>query len=559
MTGAKVLIECLREQEVEVIFGYPGGAVLPIYDALYDVKDIRHVVTAHEQNATHAADGYARATGKPGVVIVTSGPGATNTVTGIATAYMDSVPMVVFTGQVATSLIGRDSFQEVDIKGITTPITKHNFLVKDVDELADVIRKAFMIARSGRPGPVLVDIPRDVQVAKTNYIKTKIDAPEAARDPFRPETYKRQKIDKILDRAVELIENSKRPIILAGGGVTISCASQTLLSFARHIGSPVVSTLMGLGSFPAADELFLGMVGMHGTRYANYALTGSDLIIAVGTRFSDRVVSDRKRFGNGSKIIHIDIDAAEIDKNVTSHVSLLGDVGNMLEALVGKVSSKNHEDWLSEIQKWKDEYPLKWDESSALNPQYIIEKLSNLTNGRAIVTTEVGQNQMWTAQFFKFQKPRTLITSGGLGTMGYGLGASMGACIGRPDMQVINIAGDGSFKMNLTELTTISRYRLPIIQLVLNNSSLGMVRQWQNLFFNERYSHTSLGESVDFIKLAKAFDIEGVRLTDNSQVEDVLQYALDKKGPILIECMIHPDEMVLPIVPPGKSIDVLID
>ncbi|NMA94624.1 MAG: acetolactate synthase large subunit, partial [Clostridiales bacterium] len=318
MTGAKVLIECLREQEVEVIFGYPGGAVLPIYDALYDVKDIRHVITAHEQNATHAADGYARATGKPGVVLVTSGPGATNTVTGIATAYMDSVPMVVFTGQVATSLIGRDSFQEVDIKGITTPITKHNFLVKDVDELADTIRKAFMIARSGRPGPVLVDIPRDVQVAKTNYMKAEIEVPDTTRDPFRPEIYKEQKIDKTLDKAVDFIEDSKRPIILAGGGITISGASQSLVSFAKHIGSPVVSTLMGLGGFPADNDLFLGMVGMHGTRYANYALTGSDLIIAVGTRFSDRVVSDRERFGNGSKIIHIDIDAAEIDKNVTS-------------------------------------------------------------------------------------------------------------------------------------------------------------------------------------------------------------------------------------------------
>lgn len=559
MTGAQILIECLREQGVDVIFGYPGGAVLPIYDALYDVEDIRHIITAHEQNATHAADGYARATGRPGVVLVTSGPGATNTVTGIATAYMDSVPIVVFTGQVATSLIGRDSFQEVDIKGVTTPITKHNFMVKDVDELADTIRQAFTIAKSGRPGPVLVDIPKDVQVAEADYIPAKTDISYIKTDPFHPDTYARQDIDGLLQKAIEIIEKSEKPIILAGGGITVSGASDSLIGFAEHIDSPVVSTLMGLGNFPAHHNLFLGMTGMHGSRYANYALTHSDLIIAVGTRFSDRVVSDREKFGNGAKVIHIDIDAAEIDKNVTSHLSILGDVGQILEKLVSRLPNKTHTNWINDIQKWKRAHPLKWDTTSKLNPQYIIETLSGLAEDRAIITTEVGQNQMWTAQFYKFTKPRTFISSGGLGTMGYGLGASMGAAIGRPDMQVINIAGDGSFKMNLTELTTISRYRLPIIQIVLNNNSLGMVRQWQNLFFEGRYSYTTLGKDLDFMKLADAFGIEGVKITDNEQVEEVLKYALSKRGPMIIECEIHPDEMVLPIVPPGESIDVLID
>lgn len=559
MTGAQIFIECLREQGVDIIFGYPGGAVLPIYDALYDVKDIRHIITAHEQNATHAADGYARATGRTGVVLVTSGPGATNTVTGIATAYMDSVPIVVFTGQVATSLIGRDSFQEVDIKGVTTPITKHNFMVRDVEELADTIRKAFTIAKSGRPGPVLVDIPKDVQVAEAEYTPMSTDIPYIKTDPFHPDAYSVQDLDGLLDKASQLIGESERPIILAGGGVTISGASKNLVDLAEHIDSPVISTLMGLGTFPADHSLFLGMAGMHGSRYANYALTKSDLILAIGTRFSDRVVSDREEFGNGAKVIHIDIDAAEIDKNIATHLSLLGDVGEILDRLMKNLPEKRHKNWLAEIDRWKRDYPLKWSKSSRLSPQYIIETLSRLTSDRAIITTEVGQNQMWTAQFYKFTRPRTFISSGGLGTMGYGLGAAMGAAIGSPDMQVINIAGDGSFKMNLTELTTISRYKLPIIQLVLNNHSLGMVRQWQSLFFEERYSHTTLGEDVDFIKLADAFGIEGIKLTRNAEVEEILQYALDRRGPIIVECDIDRDEMVLPIVPPGESIDVFID
>lgn len=557
MTGAQIFIECLREQGVDTIFGYPGGAVLPIYDALYDAKDIRHVLTAHEQNATHAADGYARSTGRTGVTLVTSGPGATNTVTGIATAYMDSVPIIVFTGQVATSLIGRDSFQEVDIKGITTPITKHNFIVKDVDELADTIRKAFLIAKSGRPGPVLVDIPKDIQTAQTDYTMNAIKLSDIK--PSSAEIREKAGFKESFIEAATLIENSKRPVVLAGGGVNISGANEYLIEFAEHIDCPVASTLMGLGNFPAQHGLFLGMAGMHGSRYANYALTRSDLIIAIGTRFSDRVVSDLDKFGSGAKVIHIDIDAAEIGKNVRPHISILGDVGEILKGLKASVSHKEHGKWLAQIDKWKAEHPLKYNRASNLSPQYIIETLSHLTEDRAIITTEVGQNQMWTAQFYKFTKPRTFISSGGLGTMGYGLGAAIGACVGRPDMQVINIAGDGSFKMNLTELATISRYNLPIIQLVLNNHSLGMVRQWQNLFFDERYSYTSFGQEVDFVKLASAFDIEGIKLTQNEEVEDILKYALDRKRPIIIDCDIHPDEMVLPIVPPGQSIDVLID
>ncbi len=552
--GAQIFIECLREQNVDTIFGYPGGAVLPIYDALYDAKDIRHILTAHEQNATHAADGYARATGKVGVVLVTSGPGATNTVTGIATAYMDSVPIVVFTGQVATPLIGRDSFQEVDIKGITTPITKHNFIVKDVQELADTVRRAFWIAGSGRPGPVLVDIPKDVQMAEAEYTKGLYNVPYVDNAP-----YNKGEFEESLAKAVELIQRSERPVILAGGGVGISRASKSLVEFAEHIDSPVASTLMGLGNFPANHRLFLGMTGMHGSRYANYALTKADLIIAIGTRFSDRVVSDLEKFGLGTNIIHIDIDAAEIDKNVRSHVSLLGNAKDIIEELKVGVSEKTHKKWLGKIEIWRGTHPLKKNSSSYLSPQYIIETLSNLTEDRAVITTEVGQNQMWTAQFYKFTRPKTFITSGGLGTMGYGLGAAIGACIGNPNMQVINIAGDGSFKMNLTEFGTISRYNLPIIQIVFNNHSLGMVRQWQSLFFEKRYSYTSFKQEVDFIKLAHAFDIEGIQVTANDEVEDALRYALDKRGPIILECRIHPDEMVFPIVPPGETIDVLID
>lgn len=553
--GAQIFVECLREQSVDTLFGYPGGAVLPIYDALYDAKDIRHILTAHEQNATHAADGYARATGKTGVVLVTSGPGATNTVTGIATAYMDSVPIVAFTGQVATSLIGRDSFQEVDIKGITTPITKHNFIVKDVTELAHIIREAFAIASSGRPGPVLVDIPKDVQIAEAEYIPGVFNGLSYV----KAEQIDRGGFESSLVKAVALIEESERPVILAGGGVGISRASESLVEFAEHIDSPVVTTLMGLGNFPAHHRLFLGMTGMHGSRYANYALTESDLIIAVGTRFSDRVISDLEKFGVGIKIIHIDIDAAEIGKNVRPHISLLGNAKDILDELNMHVSKRTHEEWLGKIESWREAHPLKKNSSSKLSPQYIIETLSNLTEDRAIITTEVGQNQMWTAQFYKFTRPRTFITSGGLGTMGYGLGAAIGACIGNPNMQVINIAGDGSFMMNLTELATISRYNLPIIQIVFNNHSLGMVRQWQNLFFGKRYSYTSFGHEVDFVKLADAFGIEGVKVTKNEEVEGVLRYALDKRGPIILECNIHPDEMVLPIVPPGETIDVLID
>jgi acetolactate synthase-1/2/3 large subunit len=552
LQGAQVLIECLREQGVDTIFGYPGGAVLPIYDALYDVKDIKHILTAHEQGATHAADGYARATGKVGVVIVTSGPGATNTVTGIATAYMDSVPMVVFTGQVASSLIGRDSFQEVDITGITHPITKHNYIVKDPQQLPQIIRRAFHIARSGRPGPVLVDIPKDIQVAMVDYTPASLEQDNSDRAG-------EVQLDENLYRAIEAIDNCERPVIYAGGGINIAGANEKLVEFAERIKAPVSCSLMGMGAFPGTHPYYMGMVGMHGTRYSNYAFTNCDLLIAVGARFSDRVVSDVEKFAPMAKIIHVDIDPAELGKNVSTHIQICGDVNRVLDVFNEKVKVKEENRWNAQIEKWKQEHPLTYKMNGTLSSQYIIEKLYDLTDGQAIISTEVGQNQMWAAQFYKFTKARTFISSGGLGTMGYGLGASIGAALGRPGERVVNIAGDGSFKMNSTELATISRYRIPIIQLVLNNHSLGMVRQWQDLFFNRRYSHSSLGQDVDFVKLAEAYNIKAFRIDNNQQVEEVLRSALELNEPVLIECDIHPDDKVYPIVPPGAGIDSLID
>lgn len=565
VNGAQVLIECLREQGVDIIFGYPGGAVLPIYDALYDAEDIKHILTAHEQGASHAADGYARATGKVGVVIATSGPGATNTITGIATAYMDSVPMVVFTGQVVSSLIGRDSFQEVDITGITHPITKHNYIVKNVNELSHIIRQAFAIARSGRPGPVLVDIPRDIQMALTDYVPMNIEQEKnnvpnnkfknVSRDISGLEGF----ADNNLHKAIEAINQCQRPVIYAGGGINIANANSKLVEFAEKIKAPVSCSLMGMGAFPGTHPYYMGMVGMHGTRYSNYAFSNCDLLIAVGARFSDRVVSNVKKFAPDAKIIHVDIDPAELGKNVHTSIEVCGDVGQILDIFNERVDEKQEGPWNAQIKRWKKEYPLRYKMNGSLSPQYIIEKLYELTEGRAILTTEVGQNQIWAAQFYRFTEPRTFISSGGLGTMGFGLGASIGTALGRSNRRVVNVAGDGSFKMNSTELATISKYQIPIIQLVLNNHSLGMVKQWQDLFFDRRFSHSQLSEDVDFVKLAGAYNIKAYRMDRNEQVEGILRQALELNEPVLIDCIIHPEDKVYPIVPPGAGINELID
>lgn len=558
LSGAQILLKCLEEQGVDTIFGYPGGAVLPIYDALYDFP-ITHILTAHEQGATHAADGYSRATGKTGVVIATSGPGATNTVTGIATAYMDSVPLVVFTGQVARTLIGRDSFQEVDITGITLPITKHNYIVKDVHDLAPTIREAFQIARSGRPGPVLVDIPKDIQVALADYQPTEVDTAYRNHDPLHQDDFHSREMERNIELAIQEMTASQAPIIYAGGGVNISGANRELLAFAERLKAPVCCSLMGLGSFPGDHPLFMGMVGMHGTRYANYAVSESDLIIAVGARFSDRVISDAKAFAPRAKIIHIDIDPAELGKNVDTHIPIHGDVKVILRRILEEVQEKKENGWNQKVREWKEKYPLKHRRDGSLKPQHIMEKIYEMTQGKGIITTEVGQNQIWAAQFYKYSEPRTFISSGGLGTMGYGLGAAIGAQLGRPGRQVINIAGDGSFKMNSTELATVAKYQVPIIQVVLNNNALGMVRQWQNLFYQGRYSNTTLGPDVDFVKLADAYGIPAVRITREEEMEEALQKALDRRGPFLIECVIHKDEKVYPIVPPGAPINEIID
>lgn len=550
LKGAEVLIECLREQGVDTIFGYPGGTVINIYDALYDRKDITHVLTAHEQGATHAADGYARATGKVGVVLATSGPGASNTVTGIATASRDSVPIVVITGQVARSLLGKDSFQELDITAITRPITKKNYLVVNPETLPEIIREAFEIARSGRPGPVLIDIPKDIQMAEIEYKPMKIDT--SYKTANLSETY--IEMNLYLDKAVELINSSKRPVIYAGGGIKISESCGELLEFSEKLKAPVCCSLMGTGAFPGTHPYYMGLVGMHGSRCSNLAISNCDLLIAVGARFSDRSTCKADGFAPYAHIIHIDIDPEEFGKNVDIKIPLCGDVKKFLKILIERVDKKNPGTWNKQIQNWKDTYAVTYKSNGSLNPQYLISKLQELTVGKSIITTEVGQNQMWTAQYYSFTEPKTFISSGGLGTMGYGLGAAIGAAVGRPDYRVINIAGDGSFRMNLAELSTISKYKLPIIQMLLNNNSLGMVRQWQKIFFNERYSHTSIGGEVNYTKLADAFGIKSMRITEDAEVEKVLKEALEINEPVLIECMIHPNDLVLPMVPAGEPI-----
>lgn len=555
MKCSEVLLECLREQGVDTIFGYPGGTVLNIYDALYNRKDINHILTAHEQGATHAADGYARATGKVGVVLATSGPGAANTVTGIATAYRDSVPMVVITGQVARSLLGKASFQELDITSITKPITKKNYIVKNPKMLPEIVREAFEITRSGRPGPVLIDIPKDIQQTEIDYQPVEVDTSYKASGLSDMS----EEMGSYLDKAVELINSSKRPVIFAGGGVKISDSCGELLEFAEKLKSPVACSLMGTGAFPGTHPYFTGLVGMHGSRCSNLAISNCDLLIAVGARFSDRTICKVDGFAPYAHIIHIDIDPEELGKNVDTEIPLCGDVKKFLKLLLDRVDEKKPGNWNKQIQSWKETYAPAYKSNGSLNPQYLLSKIHELTEGKSIITTEVGQNQMWTAQYYPFTEPRTFISSGGLGTMGYGLGAAIGAAVGKPECRVINIAGDGSFRMNLNELSTVSKYRLPIVQVVLNNSSLGMVRQWQKMFHDERYSQTSLADEVSFTKLANAFGIKSVRITEDAEVEKTFVEALQSNEPILIECMMHPDDVVLPMVPAGEPINECID
>ena len=551
LTGADIFVQCLKEQGVDAIFGYPGGAVLNIYDALAKhQEDIKHILTSHEQGAAHAADGYARSTGKVGVCLATSGPGATNLVTGIATAYMDSVPMVAFTGQVPTALLGKDSFQEVDITGITMPITKHNYIVKDVKDFASIIREAFHIAKEGRPGPVLVDICKDVTAAVTEY-----KFQEAAPIKEVPLSVDRQQ----LEEALKVMNEAQTPIILAGGGVGIAGACEELMTLVERSNIPVTTTLMGLGVFPGTHPLFTGLVGMHGAKTSNLAVSHCDLFIAIGARFSDRVMSNVKRFAPNAKIIHIDIDAAEIGKNIHVHFPLVGNVKKILAHLCNKIESQQRTAWVEKIKQWKQAYPLKYKQDNVLRPQHIMQTIDEMTNGEAVITTEVGQNQLWAAQYYKYKYPRTYISSGGLGTMGYGLGASIGAQIGQPNKKVFNIAGDGSFRMNCNELATAVEYKLPIIIVILNNHVLGMVRQWQDLFYDSRFSSTTLDRSTDFVKLAEAYGAKGFNVTQKDQLQAVITEALASDGPVVINCEIDRDEKVFPIVPPGAPIDELIE
>ncbi len=546
LTGAQIVIECLKEQGVDTVFGYPGGTILNIYDELYKHShEIKHILTSHEQGASHAADGYARATGKVGVCLATSGPGSTNLVTGIATAYMDSVPMVAITANVAVNLLGRDSFQEIDIAGVTMPITKHNFIVKDVTKLAETIRKAFRIAKSGRPGPVLVDITKDVTATKTKY-------KSATPEPIARKTDEITEHD--VENALELIKHSKKPFIFVGGGAVISEAHDELAEFVNKVDAPVCDTLMGKGAFDGTDERYTGMLGMHGTKASNLGVTECDLLIAIGARFSDRVTGNAKKFARHAKILHIDIDPAEINKNVSAHYSVIGDVKEVLSILNSKLTAQEHREWVGHIIELKAKFPLKYN-TEVLTGPYILEKLYEITGGDAIITTEVGQHQMWSAQFFQYRLPRTFITSGGLGTMGYGLGACIGAKVGMPDKTVVNIAGDGCFRMNMNEIATATRYDIPIIQMVFNNHVLGMVRQWQTLFYEQRYSNTNLRDKVDFVKVAEAMGAKAYRISKKEEVEQVLKEAIALKEPVLIECIIDSDDKVWPMVAPGAAIE----
>ncbi len=554
--GADIIIECLKEQGVDTVFGYPGGQAIVIYDALYRARnEIRHILTSHEQGASHAADGYARATGKVGVCIATSGPGATNLVTGIATAYMDSVPMVAITGQVPTGLLGKDSFQEVDITGITMPITKHNFIVKDVTKLADTIRKAFAIAREGRPGPVLVDICKDVTATEMEYTPR-----TPSKDDYISNKYHEISGEEF-EAAIKAINSAFRPVILSGAGVGIAGAEEEVRSLAESACIPVSTSLMGMGTFPGTHELFMGMVGMHGTKTSNYAVHNCDLFIAIGNRFSDRIVSKVSSFAPGAEVMHIDVDSAEVGKNISVDYPLVGNIKQILQTLIKGVEPKRDTEWISKVNAWKEKYPLKYNKSSeVLRPQYIVERLHELTHGDAVITTEVGQHQMWAAQYYKYTRFRQFVSSGGLGTMGYGLGACIGAQLGRPDKKVINIAGDGSFRMNLNELATAVEYKLPIIIALFNNRALGMVRQWQELFYDSRFSQTTIDRGTNFKALAEAFGAKGINVTHPDQVDGAIRAALSETDtPVLINFEIDKDDKVFPIVPPGAGINEVVD
>ena len=550
MKGSDIVVECLLEQGVDTVFGYPGGTILEVYDSLYKYQDkINHVLTSHEQGAAHAADGYARATGKVGVCMATSGPGATNLVTGIATAYMDSIPIVAITANVAVPLLGKDSFQEIDITGVTMPITKHNFIVKRIEDLAPIIRKAFQIAKEGRPGPVLVDITKDVTIGSGEYERV-----EPEKIIRRHYTY----ATKSLEEAVEMINESEKPFVFVGGGAIASNASEELREFVEKIDAPVTDSLMGKGAFDGTNPRYTGMLGMHGTKTSNLGVSQCDLLIVVGARFSDRVIGNAKAFAKNAKIIHIDVDAAEINKNIKVDLGIVGDAKSVLKSLNAMLKQQNHPHWLKEIRELKDRYPLNYD-TDVLTGPYVIEQIEALTDSNAIICTEVGQNQMWAAQYYHYRRPRQLITSGGLGTMGYGLGASLGAKYGKPEQYVFNIAGDGCFRMNLNELATASRYNVPVIQVVLNNHVLGMVRQWQTLFYGKRYSATVLKDKVDFCKTAEGLGCKAIKVTKKEEVAPAIQEAMDYDGPVVIECMIHEDDKVFPMVAPGAPIDEVFD
>ncbi len=549
LNGSQIVLEVLKEQGVDTIFGYPGGTILNIFDELYKYGDtFNHILTSHEQGAAHAADGYARATGKVGVCFATSGPGATNLVTGIATAHMDSIPVVAITCNVGTSLIGRDSFQEVDITGITMPITKHNFMIKHIEDLAPTIRRAFKIAQSGRKGPVLIDIPKDITSAECEYTP---EPKQVADEPIRP-------TQDCIDRALDILKNAKKPLIYVGGGAILSNVGEDLIKFAEKLDAPVASTLMGLGAFPNGHPLHLGLIGMHGRYECNKAAHDCDVLITCGARFSDRVAGNRARFAPNAEIVHIDIDAAEMDKNIVSNFHLKGDLSEVIPMLTDKLEQADHSDWKNEIEMAKRPF-VQNQIGNYVNPQTLIEYIDSKTADDTIVVTDVGQHQLWAAQFYKFTKPRTLLTSGGLGTMGYSMGASIGGQIGKPERTVIMFAGDGGFHMNLAELATMASYNVPVKMFIMNNTVLGMVRQWQKVFYGNRFADTDPHRKTDFVKVAEAFGVKGMRISTNDEIAKVVDEALAFDGPVLVDCVISPDSNVLPMIPPGGSADDTID
>ncbi len=548
LNGSQILVECLKEHGVDTVFGYPGGTILNVYDELYKHPEIKHILTSHEQGASHAADGYARATGKVGVCLATSGPGATNLVTGIATAFMDSIPVVAITCNVGVSLLGKDSFQEVDIAGVTIPITKHSYIVKDIKNLADTLRKAFFIAKNGRPGPVLVDITKDVTAAMCEF---------TAKEPVLPRRkagYTKEQIEAVLD----VIKASKKPFVLVGGGVISSEASAETRRFIELLDAPVCDTLMGKGAVDGHMTDYTGMIGMHGTKASNLGVSKCDCLVVLGARFSDRVVGNAGKFASNAKIIHIDVDAAEINKNIKAYASLVGDLKLVLNDLISGLDQQKHPEWKAEVRELKEKFPLKYD-NNVLSCPYVMEVIDKVTEGSAIITTDVGQHQMWAAQYYTYSKPRTFLSSGGLGTMGYGLGACIGAKMGQPEKTCINIAGDGCFRMNMNELATASRYGIPVIQVVINNHVLGMVRQWQTLFYGERYSQTILDDKVDFIKVAEGLGCEAIRVTTCEEVEPAVRKAISLNAPVVIECVIPKDDKVFPMVPAGAAISEVFD